>query len=103
MSLVMPPWLWMQGDDLRLEVLVSPRSARNRIMGVHDERLKIQLAATPVDGKANDALIRFVAETVGIARAQIEIVGGLSSKRKVLRLVGVTAQRVVLKLSPLSG
>jgi uncharacterized protein (TIGR00251 family) len=86
-----------------LDVLVSPRASRSRIMGVHDDRLKIQLTAPPVDGKANDALVRFLAEAVGVPRAQVEVVGGQTNKRKTVRMVGVAAHLVLLKLSPPSA
>jgi hypothetical protein len=90
-------------DDLRLNVIVSPRASRTRIMGVHDDRLKIQIAAPPADGKANQALVRFLAETLGITKAQVEIVGGGSNTRKTVRLSKVTAAQAVLKLSPPRG
>jgi len=99
-ALVYPDWLQPSGDDLRLEVLVVPRASRNRIMGVHDGRLKIQLTAPPVEGRANQALVRFVAEIVGIARVQVEVIGGATNKRKSLRLRGVEPQLAVLKLMP---
>jgi len=98
-----PVWLQVSSDHLRLEVVVSPRASRTRIMGVHDDRLKIQLAAPPVDGKANDALVRFLADTLGVAKAQVEIVGGASSKRKTVKLLGVTAHQAVMKLTPPRG
>lgn len=103
MAIVLPPWLQHAGDDLRLEVIVSPRASRTRIMGVHDERLKIQLAAPPAEGKANQALIRFVAQTLGVPRAQVEIVGGASSTRKSLRLQQVDAHAALLRLTPHRG
>jgi uncharacterized protein (TIGR00251 family) len=83
-----------------LDVLVAPRASRNRILGVHDERLKIQLTAPPVDGKANDALVRFIADVLGIAKAQVEIVGGAANKRKTVRLTGVAPHLALLKLAP---
>ncbi len=100
---VIPAWLTVQEEDLRVEVLVSPRASRTRIMGVHDNRLKIQLAAPPVEGKANDALVRFLADTLGVARAQVEVVGGASSKRKSVRVAQVGAHQAILKLTPISG
>ena len=95
-----PPWLHLQGEAVLVDVLVAPRASRTRVMGVHDERLKIQLTAPPVEGKANDALVRFLAQTLEVSRAQVEIVGGASSRRKTVRLMGVTAQRAIMKLTP---
>jgi uncharacterized protein len=95
-----PPWLTPRADGVMLDVLVAPRASRNRILGVHDERLKIQLTAPPVEGQANDALRRFIAEQLGVARAQVEIVGGAANKRKTVRLTGVAPHLVLLKLAP---
>ena len=95
-----PEWLSPREGCVFLDILVAPRASRDRIMGVHDDRLKIQLAAPPVEGKANDALVRFLADALGIARAQVEIVGGPANKRKTVRLTGVPPHLVLLKLSP---
>ncbi len=95
-----PAWLSSRADAVMLDVIVSPRAARTRVMGVVGDRLKIQLAAPPVDGKANEALVRFLAEALGVARAQIHIVGGPASKRKTVRINGVPPHLVMLKLSP---
>ena len=98
-----PSWLTPGSDSIMLDVVVSPRGSRNRIMGVHDARLKIQLAAPPVDGKANEALVRFLASTLDVSRAQVDIVGGPASRRKTVRISGVPPHLVLLKLSPLPG
>ncbi|MBI5510072.1 MAG: YggU family protein [Deltaproteobacteria bacterium] len=89
-----------QGNAVLLDVLVSPRASRNRVVAVHDNRIKIQLCAPPTDGQANDALVRFLAAALDVARAQIEIVGGATSKRKSVRVVGITGQRAMLRLLP---
>lgn len=86
-----------------LDVIVSPRASRNRIMGVHDDRLKIQLAAPPVEGKANDTLVRFLADQLGIPKAQVEIVGGPANKRKTVRLTGIPGHLALIKLTPPSA
>jgi uncharacterized protein (TIGR00251 family) len=103
MPIAIPPWLHVFSDHLSMDVVVSPRSSRTRVMGVHDNRLKLQLAAPPVEGRANEELVRFVADTLGVAKAQVEIVGGGTSRRKTVKLEGVNAQLVVLKLSPIVG
>lgn len=96
----LPPWLHPQEDAVIIDVLVSPRASKTRIVAVHDARLKIQLAAPPVDGKANDLLVRFLADTLDVSKAQIEIVGGQSGRRKTVRLSEVGTQRVLLELTP---
>lgn len=97
----MTTWLAVEpSGDLRLEVMVAPRASRNRIMGIHDDRLKVQLTAPPVHGKANAALVRFIADALGVARAQVEVVSGQSSRRKSLRLQAVEHHRARMVLSP---
>jgi uncharacterized protein (TIGR00251 family) len=98
-----PAWLHPQGGVVLIDVLVSPRASRTRVMGVHEDRLKIQLTAPPVDNKANTALVRFLADALDIARAQVEIVGGSSNRRKTVRLIGINPQRVLLKLLPVAA
>ena len=101
---LVPAWLHAQADDVvLLDVIVVPRASRTRIMGVFDNRLKIQLAAPPVDNQANEALQRFVAKALDVSRAQVEIVGGSGSRRKTVRLMGVTVHKIIMKLSPIEG
>jgi uncharacterized protein (TIGR00251 family) len=75
-------------------VRVQPRATRAAIMGLMGDALKVAVAASPVEGKANEALIRFFAELFEAPRSSIEIVSGLSSRNKVVRVAGVTADWV---------
>ena len=74
-----------------LEVLVQPRASRTRVVGEHDGRLKIQLAAPPVDGEANAALLEFLADALGVKRADVALLAGEAGRRKRVRIAGVTA------------
>ncbi len=60
----------------------------------HGEALKIRLAAPPVDGKANEALLRFVAETLGLPKSAVSLKSGQTSRRKVLEISGTTNEAV---------
>lgn len=91
-------WLRSSGADVVLALHVQPGARNTEIAGLHGEALKIRLAAAPVDGKANDCLIGFLAETLGIARSRIELVGGASSRAKRVRVAGVDAESVRRKL-----
>ena len=77
------------GADLVLHVPVQPRASRSEIAGLHGERLRIRLQAPPVDGKANAALVEFVAGLFAIPRARVTIEHGLTGRDKRLRLRGV--------------
>jgi len=93
----------VQGADLLIDVLVAPRASRSRVLDIHDNRLKIQLTAPPVEGQANAALVELLARLLGVAKAQVEVVGGASSRRKTVRLVGVSSQLALLRLLPPSS
>lgn len=72
-----------------LEVLVQPRASRTKVLGEHGGRLKIALAAPPVEGEANRALVEFLAGALGVRRAQVAILRGESGRRKTVRVDGV--------------
>ena len=73
-----------------LSVRIQPRASKNEIIRMEDGGLKIRLTAPPVDGAANEALIRFLADTFSVPKAQIEIVSGHTSKNKIVRIAGVS-------------
>jgi uncharacterized protein (TIGR00251 family) len=88
------PWLREVPGAVLLEVLVQPRASRTRAVGEHGGRLKIQLAAPPVDGEANRALVEFLAEALGIRKADVAIERGETGRRKTIRVVGAGATAV---------
>jgi uncharacterized protein (TIGR00251 family) len=81
-----------------LELLVQPRASRTRVVGEHDGRLKIQLAAPPVDGEANAALVAFLADALGVKRADVALLAGESGRRKRVRVTGVPAATAAARL-----
>jgi uncharacterized protein (TIGR00251 family) len=94
----MPPWLRPAPGGVELELLVQPRASRTTVLGVHDGRLKVALAAPPVDGEANAALVAFLAGALGVRRAQVALVRGETGRRKAVRVVGVTPGAVAAAL-----
>ncbi len=82
-----------------LEILVQPRASRTRAVGEHDGRLKIQLAAPPVDGEANAALVLFLVDALGVRRSDVAIVAGETGRRKRVRVAGVSAAQAESRLS----
>lgn len=78
--------LRVHGDAVRFRVRVVPRASRTGVAGVHDGALRVRLAAPPVDGKANAALVRFVSRALGVPRAGVRIVGGATGRSKVLEV-----------------
>jgi uncharacterized protein (TIGR00251 family) len=93
------PWLREAPGGVILEVLVQPRASRTRVVGVHDGRLKVQLAAPPVDGEANAALVEFLAGALSVRRSEVSIERGDTGRRKTVRVAGVAASSVRAALS----
>ena len=84
--------------SVRIEVHVQPRASKTELTGLHDGRLKIRLAAPPVDGAANAALVEFIADKLGIAKSRVRVVAGATSRRKVVEVEGVTERDVSERL-----
>jgi uncharacterized protein (TIGR00251 family) len=78
-------------DGLILACHIQPKASRDAIVGIHDDRLKIQVASPPVDGKANEQLIRFIAKVLGVAKSRVTLVRGQSSRHKTLHVAGLDA------------
>jgi uncharacterized protein len=85
---------------VRVDVYVQPRASRSQVVGEHGDALKIRLAAPPVDGAANDELIRFMAKTLGVAQSQVTIASGATSRRKTIEIQGSTIDKVSHALRP---
>ncbi|HJR66457.1 MAG TPA: DUF167 domain-containing protein [Gemmatimonadaceae bacterium] len=86
------------GNAVRLSVHVQPRASRSEIVGEHDGALRVRLAAPPVDDAANDALVELLAKALDVAKRDIRVVIGATSRRKVVEVRGVTADEVLRML-----
>ena len=87
-------------DGCTLTVRVHPGARKNGITGIHADAVKIALTSPPVDGKANEALIAFLADALRLPRARIAIVSGITSRAKTLRITGKSAAEVAAVLFP---
>lgn len=74
--------------SVTFNVRVVPRASKSEIVGEHDGALKVRIASPPVDGAANEELIRLLAKTFGVAKSTVEILSGLTSKLKQVRVEG---------------
>ena len=81
-----------------LHIHVQPRASRTVVVGRHGDAVKIRLKAPPVDGAANDELIRFLAERLGVPRGAVTIVGGQTGRAKRVRIEGGPADPVAALL-----
>ena len=83
-----------RGGSILVSVHVQPRASRNEIVGQHGTALKVQLNAPPVDGAANAALESLLAERLGVARRDVRVVTGLTSRAKTVEIGGTTEAAV---------
>ena len=83
-------FLEARGDAVLVDVFVVVRASRTRLVGVHDGRVKVQIAAPPVDGAANKELVRFFARALDVSRSAVKLLSGESSRRKRIEVSGVS-------------
>ena len=69
-------------EGIAFKIFVQPRSAKNAIVGLHGDALKIKLTAPPVDNAANKMCIKFLAKSLGVSKSQVEIIAGHTSRSK---------------------
>lgn len=84
-------WLREDGDGVVLTLHIQPGAKRTECAGLHGEALKIRLAAPPVDGRANEALIVFLARALDVPKSRLELVCGHSARAKRVRVAGIGA------------
>jgi uncharacterized protein len=79
-------------------VRVQPRASRTELVGRHGDALKIRVAAPPVDGAANDTLVRFLAELLGVPRSSVAVTAGGSGRVKTVAVSGVGVEGATKRL-----
>ncbi len=92
-------WWQATPDGVRLALLVTPRASRSEVAGVAVDRLRVRLAAPPVEGAANQELTRFLAHALGVPRAAVALVAGVAGRRKTVLVRGVRPE-AVRRLAP---
>lgn len=83
---------------MELRVWVQPGAARSEIAGLHGEALKIRIAAPAQEGRANQALVEFLADLLGLPKSRVSILRGEKTREKVLLLRGLKAEELAGKL-----
>lgn len=84
----------LRGTLIRVAVHVQPRASRSEIVGQHGAALKVRLQAPPVDGAANDALVRLLADALGVSQRSVCVVAGATSRAKTVEIDGTTEDAV---------
>lgn len=85
-------------EGVRLRIKAVPRATRSEVAGLHGDVVRIRLAAPPVDGAANEELIRFLSDTLSVPHTAIRLVSGQTSRSKVITIVGITLEQVRVSL-----
>jgi uncharacterized protein (TIGR00251 family) len=83
--------------DITLKIYLQPKSSKNEVVGPYWDGIKVKVTAPPIEGKANEALVRFLAKEFRISPSCIEIIRGLHSREKTLRISGVVRQELDFK------
>ncbi len=86
----MTTWHRAEGNAVILTLHVQPGAKRSEVAGLHGDALKIRLAAPPIEGRANDALQRFVAELFSVPLRNVELLRGAQSRHKQVKVTGST-------------
>ena len=89
----------LSDGSLLLRLHVQPRAASNGLAGLHEDMLKLRLTTPPVDGKANKAVIAFLAKLLHLPKSSLTIKSGQQSRSKVVAIVGIDARQVYTVLT----
>ena len=95
----MSPYVRDSEKGVILKVHVQPRASRNEVVGPHGDRLKIRITAAPVAGAANKHLLKFLAKKLRVARSQMSIASGATSRAKSIAIEEISAEEVRQRLS----
>ncbi|RDI41320.1 hypothetical protein C8D86_12020 [Aquicella lusitana] len=80
------PWYYWRDSALYLHIYLQPRASKNEITGVHEDCLKVRLTAPPIEGRANLALLKYLAHCFKVAERQVTLVKGEQSRKKWIRI-----------------
>ncbi len=85
-------------DDAIIEVRIQPGARRTEVAGMFDDRVKIRVAARPVEGAANKELVKFLARKLGVSKSRVAILGGHKSRNKRLQIRGLETSAALTAL-----
>jgi uncharacterized protein len=98
-KLVLPPWLSESAEVCVLTVHVQPGASGAGVVGEHGDALKLRIDSPPVDGRANLALMVFLADRLGVARGRLKLLSGQTSRRKRVQVSGLGAASILRSLN----
>jgi uncharacterized protein (TIGR00251 family) len=83
-------WCSALPDGVRIAVQITPNAKKTEVLGVHGDALKLKLQAQPIEGKANEALVKYLAKVLAVPRSAVTITHGHTNKRKLVEVVSAT-------------
>jgi uncharacterized protein (TIGR00251 family) len=93
----------MEAVSTRLRLRVAPGAARASVVGRHGDAWKVRVAAPPEGGRANDAVVRLLAEALALPREAVTLVSGRGARDKIVELAGVGPEQIERRLSSAAG
>jgi uncharacterized protein (TIGR00251 family) len=93
----------MEAVSTRLRLRVAPGAARGEVVGRHGEAWKVRVAAPPEGGRANEAVVRLLAETLGVPRHAVTLVSGHGARDKIVELAGLDPVQIEQRLTSAAG
>ncbi len=84
----MVAWYRSEAGGITLTLHIQPGAKRSEVAGLHGDALKIRLAAPPIEGRANEVLLRFVADSFDVPLRQVELLRGAQSRHKMVKVTG---------------
>ena len=91
-------WFRETSEGVHITVRAVPNAPQNQVVGIQGDAIKIRLKAPPVDGKANEVLVRFLSEILGLPRKQISLTAGSTSRNKSVRITGLALPDLTARL-----
>ncbi len=85
----------VEKEQTKIVARVQPNASQNKVLGFKDGVLQVRIAAPPIKGKANQELITFLSDILGISRSNLTIEKGITGKRKIVRITGLTQSQVM--------
>lgn len=98
----MVSWCSAVSGGVRIAVQITPNAKKTEVVGLHDDALKLKLQAQPIEGKANEALIKYLAGALGVPKSAVSITHGHTNKRKLVQVnaAALTPAAVAQALHP---
>jgi uncharacterized protein len=87
-------WITVTKDGVILNIHATPRASKSQVQGLYGDALKVRLQAPPVDGKANEALLEFLSDTLGVPQRRLTLVSGQTGRQKRVAVPGRTPHEV---------